>query len=232
MTDRRHFLRRSGLAAGSLILPGLSVPPLAGHFPASGVLRDPPLVQDVDPHQLIAQAWLVLAATEVLGAPFAVEDMRALRAMLHGTGDAAATEAAAAIQRVLDRSCLVDVQVNPEMRVKVARGPAHPALVGGEWGTFLVKVRNEAGVTAALRATVMWGAHRWLEVATFDDAPLPPTLSGLQLEYRIVRLRTHAVGRREASLAFDVGQGSQDLGFRSEVPILLDCRVRGEPALR
>ena len=30
-------------------------------------------------------------------------------------------------------------------------------------------------------------------------------------------------GKREASLAFDVGQGTQDLGFRNEVPILFEC---------
>jgi hypothetical protein len=50
------------------------------------------------------------------------------------------------------------------------------------------------------------------------------TLSGLELAYRIVRLFSHNAGRREASLAFDAGQGTQDLGFRNEVPILFECR--------
>lgn len=50
---------------------------------------------------------------------------------------------------------------------------------------------------------------------------------GLGLDYRIVRLYSREAGRREAGLAFDVGQGSQDLGFRNEVPILFDCRQAG-----
>jgi hypothetical protein len=119
--------------------------------------------------------------------------------------------------------------------VKVARGPARPALVEHGWRPFLVKVRNEAGTTAALRATSAQAcpragapagelAHRWLDLLMFDDPPLSRTLSGLELEYRIVRLYSHDAGRREASLALDVGQGTQDLGFRNEVPILFDCR--------
>src|SRR5206468_1151764 len=34
-------------------------------------------------------------------------------------------------------------------------------------------------------------------------------------------------GRREAKLEFDVGQGTQDLGFRNEINVLFDC----EPAV-
>jgi hypothetical protein len=31
-------------------------------------------------------------------------------------------------------------------------------------------------------------------------------------------------GKREATLNFDVGQGTQDLGFRAEVPILFHVK--------
>ena len=59
---------------------------------------------------------------------------------------------------------------------------------------------------------------------TYDQQPLTPKLSGLALEYRIVQLYSRDRGQREASLAFDVGQGTQDLGFRNEVPILFTCQ--------
>jgi hypothetical protein len=124
---------------------------------------------------------------------------------------------------VLDRPYLIEVHINPEMRVKVARGPARATLVERSWRPFLVKVRNEAGTTAPLRATSR--AQRWLDLEMFDDPLLSPTLSGLELEYRIVRLYSREAGQREASLSFDVGQGSQDLGFRNEVPILFDCQA-------
>ena len=56
-----------------------------------------------------------------------------------------------AIQRVLDCHCLVGVDINPQMRVKVAPGPAKRELVEHGWRQFLVKVHNEAGTTAVLR---------------------------------------------------------------------------------
>ena len=120
--------------------------------------------------------------------------------------------------------CLVEVHINPEMRVKVAPGGARPILVAGAWRAFLVRVRNEAGTTAVLRATLAGGRPSWLDVVLTRDPPLRDTLSGRELEHRVLRLRSREAGRREATLTFDVGQGSQDLGFRSELPILFDCR--------
>jgi hypothetical protein len=49
-------------------------------------------------------------------------------------------------------------------------------------------------------------------------------LSGLKVEYALALIHSSEAGKREATLAFDVGQGSQDLGFRAEVPILFDIR--------
>ena len=45
----------------------------------------------------------------------------------------------------------MSVDINPEMRVKAAPGPADPLLVEQGWRTFLIKVQNEAGGTAELR---------------------------------------------------------------------------------
>src|SRR6185503_370574 len=64
---------------------------------------------------------------------------------------------------------------------------------------------------------------RWIFLLSYDQQPLTPKLSGLELEYRIVQLYSRDRGQREATLAFDVGQGTQDLGFRNEVPILFTC---------
>ena len=66
--------------------------------------------------------------------------------------------------------------------------------------------------------------QRWLDVGMFDEAPLNRRLSGLPLEYRVIELFSRDTGKREAKLAFDVGQGTQDLGFRNEVNLLFDCR--------
>jgi hypothetical protein len=115
-----------------------------------------------------------------------------------------------------DPHCFVDVHINPELRVKVTRGRAPAVLVVGAWTPFLVKVRNEAGTTAVLRAA---SSHDWLEVRNVSLG-----LRGAELEYRILHLFARERGRLEATLSFDVGQGTQDLGFRSEVPVLFECR--------
>lgn len=165
------------------------------------------------------------------GQPLESKTLESLNALLSEPDDG---EAIGKIQRLLDPHCLAVININPESRVKVARGPVAAQLVEGGWRQFLVKVVNEAGVTAALRvqssnALSLPGSrtedviNRWLGLATFDSQPLLPTLSGLKLEYRIVQLYSREAGKREAKLTFDVGQGTQDLGYRSEVDILFDC---------
>lgn len=59
-------------------------------------------------------------------------------------------DATVAVQKALDPLCLVAVSINPESRVSVLEGAAKKELVQQGWRTFLVKVHNEAGVTAPL----------------------------------------------------------------------------------
>ena len=59
------------------------------------------------------------------------------------------------IQDALDPLCLIGVSINPESRVKVMTGPAPSVLIEQGWRQFLVKVKNEAGVTAQLKASRM-----------------------------------------------------------------------------
>src|SRR5690606_32319301 len=66
--------------------------------------------------------------------------------------------------------------------------------------------------------------NRFLEVLMFEDRPMKPALSGLPLEYAIIQVYTRAKGRREARLAFDVGHGTQDLGYRNSIDILFDIK--------
>ena len=243
MTDRRGFLRRSVLAAGTLGVRGVES---LGR--SSVVLEDPaapvsalrgvsalPLVPDVDAARWLAHVQDLLAATKLHGVPLEAEQVRALRAAIE-RADADGRADTAAVQQVLDRSCLADVHINPEMRVKLARGPAPALLLDGRWCLFLVKVRNEAGITARLRGTspqarregapARHDAHQWLDLTIADARPLPATLSGSALEYRVLQLYSHERGQREATLVFDVGQGTQDLGFRNELPILFACSPR------
>jgi hypothetical protein len=144
--------------------------------------------------------------------------------------DTAATEK---VQALLDPLCLVTVSINPESRVKAARGAAAAELRQGERSILLIKVINEAGVTSALEVS---GEHlrergkpitaeAWLDARVMMPQSRSAQLTGQPLQYVMLVLGTTEAGKREARLAFDVGQGTQDLGFRAEVPILFTIRA-------
>lgn len=196
----------------------------------------------VEAQPVKAQAQRVAQALNLLGAPLGENRAAALATALAEEDDDAAVRA---VQAALDPLCLGVVNISPESRVKVAPGPAALELMQHGWTVFLVKVHNEAGVTAPLACTSPNAApqekrssgrpdpepsitpadvaNRWLDVSMFDRQPLARRLSGLPLEYRIIELYSRDVGRREAKLLFDVGQGTQDLGFRNEVNLLFQC---------
>ncbi len=198
-----------------------------------------PLVTPVEYQPLAAQVTRLLEALEMLGDPLAASDATQLRRFLDSAADP--KQAVVEIQKILDRHCLVGVNINPQSRVKVEQGPARPELMEQGWRTFLVKVHNEAGVTAVLavsspNAGPMAGspqaARRWLDLQMFNKQPLRPHLGGLEVEYRILQLYARDAGKREAKLSFDVGQGTQDLGFRNEVDILFQSRAAAKVTLR
>jgi hypothetical protein len=202
-----------------------------------------PLVMTVDRQPLEAATQRVQQALLLAGSPLPESDQQRLQALLAEPND---SQVVRGIQEVLDPHALLVVNINPESRVKVQRGPRIPQLEQRGWTNFLVKVVNEAGVTAPLvcvspqaepmlrrssssskpklQITPTEAARRWLDMAMVDTQPMTPTLTGLPVEYRILQLYSRDAGQREATLSMHVGQGTQDLGFRSEVPILFNSR--------
>jgi hypothetical protein len=192
-----------------------------------------------------AQIGRVLEALDYQGVTLPSDDMRAIREALDKSS---ADESADKVEELLDKHCLVEVDINPESRVKVARGKAAAELVQSGWRAYLVKVVNEGGVTAELRVASPQGRavfdsdwlrtpsdkrfgkgprdekDLWLDIDMFNKQPLYKNLSGLAVEYRLVQLYSRDAGKREAKLMFDVGQGTQDLGYRNEVDILFDAK--------
>ena len=207
------------------------------------------LAAPVEPQPFLAALQRLVDAADFTGSPFSAEAKATLSACI-AAQDVAAVERA---QAVLDAHALFVVTINPEQRVKVAQGAARAQLDEAGWRQFLVKVVNEAGVTAKLagRSPEAKQAYvpgsppvapnaqpkdpgapalsaRWLDMQMFEAPPMRPALSGLGVEYRIVQLYSRDAGQREATFAFDTGQGTQDLGFRNEVSVLFDCRPARE----
>ncbi|GIW93971.1 MAG: hypothetical protein KatS3mg110_2012 [Pirellulaceae bacterium] len=159
---------------------------------------------------------------------------------------------AVAIQRALDPCVLFFVSINPELRVKVRRGNGPTELIQGGYTPVLVKVHNQAQATRRLfisspqAGPVYRGASlgslerqqqtelakgqdscdpsRFLDVDLYTRPPMTEALSGLEVEYLIALVYSHEAGKREAVIGFDIGQGTQDIGFRGQVPVLFQVR--------
>ena len=200
-----------------------------------------PLVSAVEFQPLAAQVARVVQALEVVGEPLPKAEAAELQKLLGTAGGGKAQ--VEAIQKILDKRVLIGIEINPESRVKAQQGPAAARLMEQGWRTFLVKVANQAGITAVLAVdspnsgqlanTSAGGvARRWIDHAMFNKQPMKPHLSGLEVEYRILQLYSKDAGKREAKLIFDVGQGTQDLGFRSEVDILFTASPAAKVVFR
>ncbi|MFI5455179.1 MAG: CehA/McbA family metallohydrolase [Isosphaerales bacterium] len=209
----------------------LSVPPATGQAQASEPVS-------VEGQPLAANVERVVRALESLGAPLPAVTAAAL-AKAGGKRDASG------LQNCLDSHVLLTVTINPEERVKVARGPAPAMLQQGGYTPVLVKVLNEAATTKALRVSspqsgpvtagaadlsltrqdqrhlkegeIKGGAPgRFLQAEMNTAQPMTSNLSGLRVEYALALLYSSESGRREATIGFDVGQGTQDLDVRLE----------------
>ncbi len=188
-----------------------------------------PLVEEVEWGPFRDHCRQLLQTLDKSDSPLSAKTVRQLRSLLDRAPDDPAA-ASAAVQKLLDPHCLMRININAESRVKAARGPAEIQLHQDRPSLVLLKIHNEGGVTHALRLygpelvrQGEEGARRWLEAVLVTE-PFAPELTGQRLEYRLLRLTARQPGKREATFQFDVGQGTQDLGFRAEVPILFSVR--------
>lgn len=205
---------------------------------------DVPRDSTVEGQPLAANIQRVTEAFEFLGTalpPTLVDELK----------QAGQARDARQLQELLDPRVAFVLTINPEVRVKVQRGPAEARLQQGGFTPFLIKIINQSTVARPLRINspqagpVYAGAvvdilkrqaqtelaenenvegrtDRFLSVEMFQGPPMTPGLSGLSVEYAIALIQGQETGKREATIEFDVGQGTQDIGFRGEVPVLFD----------
>ena len=199
----------------------------------------------VEPQPFLAQALRIGEALTAIGSALPETSIRQLQALKHLPYDEKTVDK---VQELLDPYCLAVVEISPESRVKVTEGKARAVLMQEGWTTFLVKVHNQANITAALQAESpndqrIYSApsrasrvkeenritpgqieNRFLKLSFYQQRPLKPNLSGLNLEYVVIQIYTRERGKREAQIGFNVGQGTQDIGFRNTIDILFDIR--------
>ena len=146
----------------------------------------------------------------------------------------AAADSSAGLAAVVEPLVVLRVDVNPESRVKMATVSPLSELVVDRTYRVLLEVRNDARIRAPLRiaatdrSTTPPRLARFCEVGLVDAIASSSFLSGAEREWKILEIRLLEAGRREVHLEADVGQGTQDLGFRAAADLLL----KGVPARR
>lgn len=202
----------------------------------------PPVVE-VEGQPLASNAKRLIQAMEFLGEPFRIA----------GLEKAITEQDAGRLQELLDQRVWFTVSINPEYRVKTTATAPRFRLQQNGYTAALVKVVNESDTTPRLVMTspqsgaVYAGASkftmlrqqqtqltanqntnhnsdRFLDLELYSSPPMSDQLNGLEVEYKIALLYASEAGKREAVIGFNIGQGTQDLGFRGEVPVLFEVR--------
>ena len=139
MTIRTFFLL-------IIVAANLPIPLLAQHETHHAPATQS-TITGVEPQPLLAQAIRLKEALSFLGSSLSNEDEQRLMALqLQPLNQ----ETVKRVQSILDPYCLAMININPESRVKVLRGPATAKLIQNGWVSYLVKVNNDAGVTSQL----------------------------------------------------------------------------------
>ena len=131
-----------------------------------------------------------------------------------------------------EEAAAFEVQINPEARVKLRALNPPQQLVRHRSERFWLKVLNEAGLQSPLRLRAfdrsLPGAQQadWFRVGIVENAESTALLSGATTEWKLIELRCDEPGTRAVRIAADAGTGTQDLGFRAEVDLLIDVEER------
>jgi hypothetical protein len=210
----------------------------------TAVADDLPTVTRVERQPLAAQALRLAQALERLGEPLSdadrkvIDEARTAKDAERAVGD---------IQKVLDRRCLAAVHIDKGPALRVEKGPAPAELAEQGWRIFLVKVYNPTGIDGwRLQATSPNAApltrrsvrgdpapkvlsvgevgKRFLDVLTFDEQPLLPALSGLEVEYRVMAVYCRDAGRKEATLGFRLARAKEKGVQSGQVSYLFESR--------
>ncbi len=212
-----------------------------------------PVTSALEPQPVLAQALRLSEALTAIGNPLPPHIQHELASL---SEQEYTEQTTTEIQRLLDPYCLFGVDINPEARVKVAEGPAKPELIQEGWTSFLIKIHNQAAVTSSLKiespnaGPVLFRSsfqptarkehelnagqleNRFLELIMYTDRPMKSQLSGLALEYAIVQVYTRSTGQKEARIGFNIGEGTQDVGFRNTVDVLFHIKPSVKTILR
>lgn len=136
------------------------------------------------------------------------------------------------LDKALEPLALFRVSINPESRVKVNAERANLELLAGRPERFLVRIKNIAGTTAPLNlecidlSTDPPSNAGWCVTEIVDSPFTSRFLTGAQSEWKVVEIQPRVAGLVEVRVTGDVGQGTQDLGFRATADVILNIKSK------
>jgi hypothetical protein len=236
-----HYPRRVHFTERRMFTLARTIPLLLTAFLVCGVEAAEESAQP-----LAANVQRIVTALQAAGHPLPAATERSI-------AEASQKPDAEKLETLLDPHALFIVDINPELRVRVSRGAAQAILQQSGFTPFLVKINNHATASQHLNidspqaGPVYAGAalgilerqqqtelkknentnnvpDRFLELQMLTSPPLSDHLSGAEVEYAIALIYSSQAGKREATITFDIGQGTQDIGFRAELPVLFETR--------
>ena len=179
-----------------------------------------PVVTRVESQPLISAVSRLIEAMEYIGTPLPADVVSKLQLLNPGDDDKFVTQR---IQELLDPLCLALVSVNDQGPPLTAKGKAKPELIEQGWRSFLIKVVNKPGRRGRLliespnakplpHSPSELVPSRWMQLDSYDGQPMNPNLSGLGLEYRIVKIYSSDSGYKAALLEFTVTDSDGQTG--------------------
>lgn len=137
------------------------------------------------------------------------------------------------IESYIRNQVLLRVTISPEGRVSVRGGSADTVLIAGQPKLFLLRVENASGgkPAVALQTRYSGGEHVPFQFELAGKGS-EARLRGSPVDYLVFSITAEQAGRHEITLGLEAGQGSQDLGFRGEVPVLFTVKPTAHPSRR
>jgi len=144
---------------------------------------------------------------------FIPEDLSTLRNLLKASD-------VRGVDHIVAQKAFIEVTINPEARVSVRRTAAPlPLFACGTAEPLLVRIVNEGHVTSSFNIRLRQDTDANMVML----GRLTPHLAGATVEYRLLTMTVGTVRPVDLTLIADAGPGTDDLGLRSQLSMIVKC---------
>ena len=121
---------------------------------------------------------------------------------------------------IVAQKAFLEVTINPEVRVSVRRTAVPlPLFACGTAEPLLVRIINEGHVTSSFKIRLRQDPDANMVML----GRLTPHLAGAKVEYRLLTMTVATVRPVDLTLIADAGPGTDDLGLRSQLSMIVKC---------